>query len=141
MTNRPWHLWVIPLFAILWNSLGVFDFFMTVSKNEAYLSQFSQQQLAFFYGFPLWVYFAWAAAIFGGFVGSFLLVFRKRTAIPCFLVSFIAILLVGFQNYVLDKGMAVMGDTFSLVFEVLIIFMGLGLYLYARAMLKQNRLQ
>ena len=38
------------------------------------------------------------------------------------------------HNFILSNGLEVIGDTFSLVFSAIIFLVGLGLYLYAKAM-------
>ena len=32
--GRPWHLWVVGILMVLWNSIGCIDFVMTQSKFE-----------------------------------------------------------------------------------------------------------
>ncbi len=136
--KTPWHLWVIGLFGLLWNAFGVFDFLMTQTKNEAYMKVFAADQLAFFYGLPLWVKAAWGIGVAGGVIGSILLLLRKRDAIWVFLFSFVALLLTIFNNYVLSNGRQVMGNTFSLVSTAIILFVALSLYLYASAVQRKG---
>jgi len=49
--KTPWHLWVIGVISLLWNSTGAMDFTMTQARNAAYLKGLTQAQLDFFYGF------------------------------------------------------------------------------------------
>ena len=60
----PWHLWLVGVLALLWNSVGAFDYVMTETRNASYLSSFTPEQLAYFYGFPMWVVATWALAVF-----------------------------------------------------------------------------
>ncbi len=46
--RRPLHLWVIGVVALLWNAMDAFDYVMTQTKNEAYMSAFTLEQLSFF---------------------------------------------------------------------------------------------
>ena len=57
--RTPWHLWVIGVVALLWNAMGALDYVMTQTRNEEYMSNFTPEQLSFFYGFPAWVDAAW----------------------------------------------------------------------------------
>ena len=50
--KAPWHFWVISIIAVLWNAMGALDYFMTKTRNEAYMSQFTPEQLDFLYGLP-----------------------------------------------------------------------------------------
>lgn len=137
-TRSPWHLWVIGIIALLWNAIGAMEYIMTETKNQSYMSGFTPEQLAFFYGLPAWVVSAWAIGVWGGVLGSLLLLFRRSLAVWVFLASLIGIVVTAFHNYVLSNGMNVMGGAFALVFTAVIFLIGLGLYLYARAMNKRG---
>ena len=132
--RAPWHLWVVGILAILWNAMGAFDYLMTETQNEAYMSQFTAEQLDFFYGFPAWVVAFWAIAVWGGVLGSVLLLLRKKLAVGVFLVSFLAMVVTSFHNFVLSDGLEVMGGPGALVFSALVFVFALFLYLYARVM-------
>ena len=102
------------------------------------MAAFTPEQLVFFYGFPTWVVAAWALAVWGGVIGSILLLLRRGEAVWVFLASFIAMVMTTIHNFVFSNGMEVMGDTFSLVFSALIFVVALALFLYARAMKQQG---
>ena len=114
--------------------MGAFDYVMTQTRNEAYMSNFTPEQLSFFYGIPAWAVATWAIAVWGGVIGSLLLLIRRRHAVWVFLASLIAMAITSFQNYALSNGMEVMGDAFSLGFTAAIFLIALALFLYARAM-------
>ncbi len=132
--RTPWHLWVVGIFAVLWNAMGAFDYLMTETRNEAYMGQFTPEQLEFFYGFPTWVVAFWAIAVWGGVLGAVLLLLRKKLAARVFLVSFLAMAVTTVHNFVLSNGLEVIGDPFALFFSGLIFVFALLLYVYARAM-------
>jgi len=132
--KTPWHLWVIGVISLLWNSTGAMDFTMTQARNAAYLKGLTQAQLDFFYGFPLWVVAAWGIATWGGVAGSLLLLLRRKLAKPVFLASFIGMVLTTIHNFGLSNAWQVMGGAGPLIFSVLIFVIGLLLWLYARAM-------
>lgn len=136
--GTPRHLWVVGGIALLWNAMGAFDYLMTQTRNESYMSSFSPQQLEFFYGLPAWVVCAWAVGVWGGVLGSLLLLLRKRLAMWVFLASLTGMVLATFRNYVLANGMEIMGDAFSLAFTAVIFLAALGLFVYARAMRKRG---
>jgi len=141
-TNRaPWHLWVVGGVALLWNAMGAMDYFMTQTKNEAYMSNFTAEQLAYFYGYPGWLVALWAIAVWGGVLGAILLLLRQRLAVLVFLVSFIAMVITTIYSYGFSNGMEVIGDAFALGFTAAIFLIALGLYLYARMMRNRNVLK
>lgn len=132
--RTPWHLWVVGVLAVLWNSVGAFDYYMTQTRNEGYMSSFTPEQLEYFYGFPAWVVAFWALAVWGGVLGSVLLLLRKKLAAGVFLVSFVSMVVTTIHNFVLSNGLEAIGDPFALVFSGLIFVFALLLYVYARAM-------
>jgi ABC-type xylose transport system permease subunit len=138
MHRTPRHLWVVGTIALLWNAIGAFDYLMTQTRNPSYMSAFPPEQLAWFYGLPAWVIAAWATAVWGGVLGSLLLLLRKRLAVPVFLVSLVAMIITTFQNWVLANAAEIFPDTFSRVFSVLIFAIAVGLFFYARAMSKRG---
>ena len=131
--RAPRHLRIVGVVTLLWNGVGAFDYLMTQTKNEAYMSAFTPEQLDYFYGFPAWVVAAWALAVWGGVLGSLLLLLRKKLAVPVFLVSLVSMVATTIYNFVLTDGMAVMGGE-GAAFSAVIFVVALGLWLYARAM-------
>ena len=136
--RTPRHLWVVGIIALLWNGIGAFDYLMTQTKNAAYTSAFPPEQLEFFYGLPAWVVAAWAFAVWGGVLGSVLLLLRRRLAVPVFLVSLVGMAVTTLHNWMLSNAFELFTDTISRVFTVVIIAITVGLYLYARAMEKRG---
>ncbi len=134
----PRHLWVVGVIALLWNAVGAMDYVMTQTRNDAYMSSFTPEQLEFFYGFPAWVVAAWAIAVWGGVIGSVLLLSRKRFAVQAFLVSLTAMVITTIHNYVLSDGFEIMGDPFALLFTAAIFLAAVALLLYARAMQRRG---
>ncbi len=130
--KAPWHLWVVGGLSFLWNAVGVFDFVMTQTRNEAYMAQFSDEQLAYFYGFPRWVVSAWGVATIGSLLGSLLLLMRRGLAAPVLLVAFIAMVITTIYNFVLTDGAKMMGGIGPLIFSAVIFLIGLLLVIYAR---------
>jgi hypothetical protein len=131
--SRPWHLWLIGILGTLWNLGGAFDYLATQTENESYMSQFTPEQLEFFYGIPSVVVAFWALAVWGGLVGTILLLLRKRHAAPVLLTSFVCMIVTAIHNYGISNGLEIMGNT-GLMFSGLIFVFALGLWLYARAM-------
>jgi len=139
--KTPWHLWVVGTVALLWSAMGALDYIMTKTQNETYMSNFSQEQLNFFYSLPSWAVASWAIAVWGGVFGAIFLLLKKRIAVPMFLVSLIAALITTFRNYVLSNGMEIMGDAFSLLFTGLIFILSLVFYFYAKSLRQKGVLR
>ena len=135
--QTPWHVWVVGVLGVLWNAVGAFDYLMTQTRNEAYMSGFTPEQLEFFYGFPAWLVAFWAVAVWGGLAGTVLILLKKRLAAPVLLVSFVAMVVTAIHNFLLSDGMEVMGAA-GAAFSAVIFVLALGLWLYARAMAERG---
>jgi hypothetical protein len=129
----PKHLWIIAVIALLWNAMGCFDYLMTQTENEQYMAQFTQEQLDFFYGFPMWFEVFWALAVWGSLAGSILLLLRNKLAMPVYTVSFVSMVITSVYSYGFSNGAELMG-AMGLVFSLLIFVIALFLVLYSRAM-------
>ena len=108
---------------------------MTHTHNEVWLKQFTPEQLAYIYGFPLWSVLAWGLGMWGGFLGSVLLLLRRGCAVNLFAVSLVGIVITDLYSYGLSDWMKVMkGGTGAVVFSAVIFGIGALLFVYARAM-------
>ncbi len=131
--KTPLHLWIVGIISLLWNIMGAYDYLMTQTQNKAYMAKFTPEQLEYFYGFPFWMEFFWALAIWSSVVASVLLLMKRRWALPTFAVSFVAMLVTTVYSYGLSDGMKVMG-TMGLIFSAVIFVVALLLVIYSKAM-------
>jgi hypothetical protein len=133
---RPSKLfWVIGVVALLWNGFGALDYTMCQTRNAAWMKMMTPQQVAYLESFPAWAVAAWAVGVWGGVVGSLLLLSRKKLAAPVYLASLIGALVSQVYTFVLSNGLEVMGGgAGAAVLPALIVAGAIGLWLYARAM-------
>lgn len=135
--KAPAHLWIIGIVSLLWNAIGVFDYMATKLKLDFYMSQFTPEQLDYFYGFPAWAVVGWALGVWGALIGSLGLVLRKSWAVWMFGVSILGLVITSIYNFVLTDGAAIMGEG-GAWFSVVIWVIGIFLFFYARAMSKKG---
>ena len=81
------HLWVVGILSFLWNCFGCLDYTMTNLKNASWLAQMTPDQIAWMNGLPAWLTAFWALGVWGGLVGSILLMMRSRYAVWAFGIS------------------------------------------------------
>lgn len=136
--KTPWHLWVVGILGLLWSSMGTVDYTMTQTQNEAYLSGFTPEQLAYIDAFPAWAIAFWATAVWSAAIGCILLLLKKRWAVPVLLVSFLSMVVTTIQNYVFSSAEGAPIDMFSVELSSAIFIVALGLYAYARSMSKSG---
>lgn len=135
-TRAPWHLWVVGVIAVLFNAIGVFDFVMGMAKGAEYMasSGMTPAQIAHYEAMPGWTMLVWATGVFSAFLASILLLLRKRSAYPVFVLSLAAFGLNLFYTYVLSDGGAVMGRS-MMIANVVIAGLLVFFALYARSMI------
>lgn len=140
--KRPWHLWLIGVVGTIWNAGGVFDYIMTQTKNESYLSQFTPEQLEYFFSFPMSMQITWAIAVFGAMIGCILLLLKMRLAFFVLLISFLAMVVTTIHNFFIAevKMYEVVGQE-AIWVSAIIFAVSLLLLFYARAMEKKGVLR
>lgn len=129
--RTPVHLWIVGVLALLWNALGAFDYLATEMRLDFYMSQFSEEQLTYFYGFPAWVIAGWAIAVWGSLVASIGLLMRRRWSVWLFGLALVGMVVTTIYNFVLTNGAEVMGSG-AAIFSVVIWVIAIALFLYAR---------
>ena len=80
-----WSFWVISAVALIWNAMGIINFF--VQMNPDMLDAYRESERAIVDGRPLWATGAFAIAVFGGAFGGLLLLLRKSAAFYLFIAS------------------------------------------------------
>jgi hypothetical protein len=136
----PRHLWIVGVLTLLWNAVGAFDYAATQFRMEAYMSQFTPEQLEYFYGFPAWAVASWAIAVWSSLLGSLSLLLRKAWAVWLFGLALAGMLITFLYNFILSDGLSMMG-TGGAIFTAVIWAIAIFLFIYARAMAKRGVLR
>ncbi|MEO5733004.1 MAG: hypothetical protein ABIN96_07165 [Rubrivivax sp.] len=140
--KAPWHVWLIGVFALLFNAVGVFDFVMSIVQGAAYQASagMTPAQIAHYQEMPTWMTVVWAVGVFGAFLASILLLLRKKLALPVFLLSLAAFLVSLLYTYVLTSGGAVMGQlmaiTSAVIAGLLVFFSWYSRFMTARGVFR-----
>ncbi len=114
--GTPWHLWLVGLLSLAWNSFGGYDYYMTQTGNRAYLTPMTEpfgvkveDAIAWFDAFPVWMDALWALGVWMSVVGGLLLLIRSGFAFYAFVLSLIGQL--GALPFQLSNPLAGMTDT------------------------------
>ena len=122
--KTPVWFWIVGVVALIWNGFGAVDYTLTQMGNEAYLSAFTEEQLAFYLGFPLWYEAVWAIAVWSAMLGSAALLIRTRFAAPLFLVSIAFYIISAAYLFGFTAAYDLMGGIGGVIFS-LVIFLSL----------------
>mgnify|MGYP001551575274 FL=1 len=128
--RTPMHLWIVGVLALLWNFMGAFDYLATQLKLESYMSNFTQEQLDYFYGIPAWAVSGWAFAVWGAVAGSIGLLMRKRWSVWAFAVSLVGMVVSSIYTVILTDGITMSG-TGGVIFTVVIWIVAIFLIWYS----------
>ena len=85
-----WSFWLIGAIALVWNVMGVINFFVQMNANA--IASFPEAQRAIIEGRPAWVTVGFAIAVFGGALGCLLLLLRKSVAHFLFITSLLGVI-------------------------------------------------
>src|SRR5437667_7564264 len=84
-----WSFWIIGAVALIWNLMGVINFFGQMNADA--LAAMPKAQRAIVEGRPAWATGAFAIAVFGGALGCLLLLLRKPAAHYLFIASLLGV--------------------------------------------------
>ncbi len=142
MTSKaPWHLWLVGTIAVLFNSIGVFDFTMSMARGAEYMASvgMTPEQIAHYRGMPPWMTLTWAIGVLGAMLASILLLLRMKLAFAVFVIALVAFLASLLYTYVLTDGGTVMGPqmavTSAIIALLLILFGAYSRYMAGRGVL------
>lgn len=138
--KTPLQLWIIGVLALLWNSVGAFDYLATQLQLASYMSQFSAEQLEYFHSIPVWAVSAWAIAVWFAVLGSLALLLRSRRALALFVISLLAMIASTVNSFLLSNGLEIMGSG-GAIFSAVIFVIGVLLVGYSKAMSRRGVLR
>ena len=139
----PWHLWVVGIVGVLWNSFGCYDYYMTNTAGDAYLKSMgmTDPQIAYMHSYPAWMMGAWAIGVWGGLLGVVLLLLKRKWALPVFAASLAAYVLSLVYTYALSDGASVVGGAQMYVMNAVILAGCVFFVWYARLMAQRGVLR
>jgi len=85
-----WSFWVIGAIALVWNIMGVINFF--VQMNPDVLAAYRESERTIVEARPVWATGAFAIAVFGGALGCLLLLLRNSAAFYLFVGSLLGVI-------------------------------------------------
>jgi hypothetical protein len=95
-TKPALWFWAVALLGLAWNIFGIVQFLGQFGATEAALmgTGMTPEQAAVYAAQPMWMTMAFAVGVFGGVLGSVLLLMRKRLAIGVFVASLVGYIIL-----------------------------------------------
>ena len=85
-----WSFWIMIVVTLIFNVMGVINYFVQMHADS--LASFPEKYRPIIEGRPAWATAAFAIAVFGGSLGSLLLLLRKSAAIYVLIASLLGVL-------------------------------------------------
>ena len=105
----PKWFWVVAIFFLLWNIIGVLSFFGHTFISDEALAKLPEKERELYGEYPIWTTIIFAIAVFGGLLGSLGLVFKKKWSKLVFIISLCAIIPQMVHNVFFTKSIEVYG--------------------------------
>ncbi len=132
-SNKPGiGFWIIGIIALLWNGMGVNTYLQIAFKTEASIADLNTEQIALMNETPAWLTALFAIAVFGGFIGSIMLLMRKKLAATLFLLSFVTATIQQLYWLFGTNASEVFADMQPYLMPILIIIFGAFLVWYSK---------
>lgn len=132
--------WIISIVALLWYLMDASAFFMRVFITDEALLTMPINQQAHFQDIPLWVNIVFAFEVFGGILGCLSLLFRKKQALPLFVISLLGVLSQTVYVYFLSGSIEIMGAP-AVFMPIVAILIGAGMILHSKVSISKGFLQ
>lgn len=126
-TKPPMSFWVIAVLALVWNGIGVISYLLVKLMTSEPTSEAMVEQEMVIESLPVWVTSAYAVAVWGGLLASFLLLMRKSWAKTWFLLSLLGVLVQSVYTFFLSNTLA---DNGAGAFALPIAIIAVAIYLY-----------
>lgn len=131
-SNKPNALfWVIGVISLVWNIFGVLSYVGQAYMTDDMKAAMTEAQLEVIENRPAWATAAFAIAVFGGALGSLVLLLRKKLAYYLFALSFIGVLVQMIYNVFIAKALDDYGPG-GYAMTAMILIIAIYLIIYAK---------
>ena len=121
--KAPTWFKVVAVIAILWNAAGVYNYiFQVTSSPDELAAAYGAIETEIMLSRPAWATAGFALAVWGGLVGSILLLMRKSLATPVLLISLVGVIIQQIHGFFMVEYSEPIGaDGILLAMSVLIV--------------------
>lgn len=134
MRSKPTTaFWAISGVALLWNMMGAGAYINQVLMTPEAIANLTEGQQALFNSTPSWVTACFATAVWMGVLGCILLLFRKKLAIPVFVLSLIGAIGQNIYFFFMSNAMEVYGALEAIVLPAMVVIIAIFLIWFAKS--------
>ena len=137
-TKIPVSFWVISIFFLLWNIMGVVSFFAHTFISSEDIAKLPANEQALYGDYPMWTTLVFGVAVFGGLAGAIGLVLKKKWSKSAFIISLAAIIPQMAHNVFFTKSVEVYGMGQAVTMPIMVVVFGIILVWYSNLAIKNN---
>lgn len=137
----PTWFWVVAVFSLLWNIMGVVSFFTHTFMSEEALAALPQKERELYGDYPIWTTVVFAVAVFSGLFGSIGLLLKKKWSKLAFIVSICAIIPQMIHNLFFTKSIEVYGPGQAATMPIMVVVFSLFLIWFSTYSINKNWLK
>ena len=123
--ETPNWIFVTSVIFIGWNMMGAIFYLNEMFMGPEMFDALDSAQQNFFSSRPAWVTASYATAVWLGILGAFLLLLRKKLALPIFIISLVGALLQITYNLFIGGGLDAFGPS-AIIVPSLVTIIGLA---------------
>ena len=116
----PTWFWIVAALLALWGVMGVVGFHVDVATSAADRAKLDPYDQQLYATRPPWLIACYAVAVWAGLIGSLLLLVRKRLALPLYVASLVAVLVMFGWMFVMTDIIAHKGVLVATGFPILV---------------------
>jgi len=135
-----WHLFLVGGLSLIWNLIGVMEWYNQLKRSPAWLAELTLAQVRFIEASPAWASVAFGLAVWAALLGALALLLRRRLAFNAYVASLIGFIVHAVYVYGLNDGAGLFGLG-AVIFSGIIFIVTLFEIGYARWMAKQGVLR
>ncbi|MBL4660096.1 MAG: hypothetical protein JKY19_07050 [Alcanivoracaceae bacterium] len=128
----PAWFYMVATVAVIWDAMGVWAYINTMTLSAAALAAMPFVEQEIHNATPAWANAAFAIAVFGGLIGSVLLLLKKSLALPVLIVSLLAILVQMYNAFFIMDSFAVFGPG-GMIMPIMVIVIAVFLVWLAKS--------
>lgn len=132
ISKVPIWFWILSVFALLWNLMGLSVFLMERFALDTLVAGLSDEQKALYTNIPTWVTVGFGVGVICGTLGCIGLLMRKKWAFPLFILSLIGVIAQQFYMYFLSDSIALMGGTSAMIMPMFVLIVCIGLIFFSK---------
>lgn len=137
-TKIPMWFWIISIFFLLWNIMGVFSFLAHTFISSEALAALPTNERELYGEYPLWTTIVFGIAVIAGMIGAIGLVLKKKWSKMAFIISLLAVIPQMIHNVFFTNSIEVYGSIQAVTMPALVVIFGLFLVWFSMLSIKKH---